>query len=218
MMEKILPQGWGFSMAIVRLPDGGLFVHSPIHDGDDTFTELEKLGAPSIFFAPNHFHHLSVPKFVARYPNALLVASEQAIARLKKKGHATVKPWKEALPKLPAGTRFLDAQGTKSGESWVVVPGDDGPTLIVCDTFFNWTRKVTGVMGVGLRALKVVPGLRVSKTFQWLQMKDLAVYRDWATKTVRALQPKRVIFSHGEPLQGPGVANQLEEAVRAALG
>ena len=72
---------------LVRLPSGGLFVYSPSWLGDDTFARIEKHGTPEVLFAPNAYHHVSLEKFRARWPQALAYASSPSLPRLLKKGH-----------------------------------------------------------------------------------------------------------------------------------
>ena len=45
---------------VVRLPDGRLFLHSPIAPSDDLAREVEALGPVAYLVAPNKFHHLFV--------------------------------------------------------------------------------------------------------------------------------------------------------------
>src|SRR5262245_59481003 len=59
----------GTRMTVIRLPDGGLFVHSPVSLGWQTRYELDGMGTVKAVVAPNRFHHLYVRDFVEQFPN-----------------------------------------------------------------------------------------------------------------------------------------------------
>lgn len=211
MIRKTLPNGWGFNTFVVRLPSGGLLIHTPIDGGEENFKAIEQLGEVRVLFAPNHYHRLSLPSFVARYPNAELLASGAACPRLREKGNPTVKPWTDSA--AVKGLQIFDVPGLKNGESWILADG----TLIVCDAFFNWLKSVRGVVGFALRRLHVIPGLRVSKTFKWVGIGDTEAYLAWSVPWLRKLSANKLLVSHGEPLELANLGEQLaalNEAVR----
>jgi hypothetical protein len=215
--ERALPNGWSLNMFAVRLPGGGTLVHSPTWMGEGTFDEVEKAGEPRVLFAPNHYHHLSLERYRKRYPRALAVANESAIPRLLKKGHVGVQDLVATRDLLPPGARWLRCGGAKNGEAWLSLPGDGGPTWIVCDAFFNPTRPVTGFMGFATRALKIGPGLSIGTTFKLVGIEKAADYREWALRAVDEEKPRRVLFSHGEAIEGEGVPARLSELIRARV-
>ncbi len=61
---------FGTRMTIVRLPDGGLVIHSPVRLTDALKAEIDALGPVRAVLAPNRLHHLFVGDFVAAYPDA----------------------------------------------------------------------------------------------------------------------------------------------------
>lgn len=213
-LEKVASSGWCWNMLVVKLPGGGLLVQSPTWLGDDTFEQLDALGEVKVLFAPNNYHHLSLPRFRARYPNALAVASEVALPRLRAKGHEGVVELSEAERLLPVGARWLRCEGTKSGEAWLSLPGS---VWLVCDAFFNVERPVTGLMGMTLRTLKIAPGLSIGKTYRWLALRDVALYRTWALEKIVSEAPRHLVPSHGEAVSSETLASRLEELVRDKL-
>ena len=62
-------------MTIVRLSDGGLFLHSPIRLDDGLREELDGLGEVRAVAAPNRAHHLFVGDCREAYPNAKIYAA-----------------------------------------------------------------------------------------------------------------------------------------------
>jgi hypothetical protein len=208
--------GWPVAMHVVTLGDGGVLVHSPTWVGDETFARVAALGTPRILFAPNHFHHLSMARFRARWPEAVATASARAIPRLRARGHDGLCPLEDAV--LPKGLRWIVPEGTKSGEAWVAVDDGAAPTWIVCDAFFHATGPLAGFEAWALRLLRSTPGLSIGSTFTRVCLSDRARYRDWVLQAIARERPRRVLFSHGEELRGEDVAARLEGITRARLG
>ena len=55
------PSGWTVDMLTVDLGDGAL-VYSPTSFGEETRALVERVGAPRVLVAPNHYHHLSLDR------------------------------------------------------------------------------------------------------------------------------------------------------------
>lgn len=64
----------GTRMTIVRLSDGGLFVHSPVALDEATRRAVDALGEVRAVVAPSRFHHLYVGEWMAAYPRAVFAA------------------------------------------------------------------------------------------------------------------------------------------------
>lgn len=64
----------GSRMTLVRLSDGGLFVHSPVALDSQTRREVDALGEVRAVVAPSIFHHLHVGEWMAAYPKAVFAA------------------------------------------------------------------------------------------------------------------------------------------------
>ena len=60
----------GTRMTIIRLADGGLFLHSPVRLDADTRQTLDQLGPVRAVVAPSKVHHFFVGDYVAAYPTA----------------------------------------------------------------------------------------------------------------------------------------------------
>ncbi len=58
-------------MTIVRLADGGLWVHSPVELGADLARAIDALGPVRHLVAPNRIHYWWLPAWQHRYPGAL---------------------------------------------------------------------------------------------------------------------------------------------------
>jgi hypothetical protein len=209
-IDKRLPTGWRITMTLFDVP-GGVLVHSPTVIDEGTFAAVETIGTPRVLLAPNHFHHLHLPAFRRRWPGAKVVASPKALPRLTSKGHADLKPLDEAGDL--GDVRLIACPFTRTGETWMV----KGDTLLVCDAFFNVPGPLTGGMGLFLRATRTGPGVKLGRTFRYLAIDDVKSYRAWCEETLESLRPRRVLFSHGDPLEGDDVLVRLHAAIKEAL-
>lgn len=64
----------GTRMTVVRLGDGGLFVHSPVALDARTRSDVDALGKVRAVVAPSLFHHLHVGGWMQAYPDAVFGA------------------------------------------------------------------------------------------------------------------------------------------------
>lgn len=60
----------GTRMTVVRLADGGLWLHSPVHPTPELRAAVDALGPVRWIVAPNRWHHLYVGDWQAAYPGA----------------------------------------------------------------------------------------------------------------------------------------------------
>lgn len=66
---------------IIRLPDGGLWVWSPIALTDDLRQEVDALGPVAHLISPNPIHHLYLGDWQTTYPKAALWAPPSTVAK-----------------------------------------------------------------------------------------------------------------------------------------
>ena len=65
----------GTRMTIIRLPDGGLFLHSPVQLDAETQQALDAIGPVRCVVAPSKVHYFFVAAYGSAYPNARLFAA-----------------------------------------------------------------------------------------------------------------------------------------------
>ena len=72
-----IPVKWPFPtrMTIIRLPDGGLWLHSPTHPDESLLAAVEALGPVRHLVSPNLIHHVSIGAWAERFPDAKVWAS-----------------------------------------------------------------------------------------------------------------------------------------------
>src|SRR3546814_21103813 len=64
-------------MTIIRLADGGLWIHSPTTDDERVFAAVAALGPVRHLIAPNTIHYWWVPDWYRRFPDATVHRSEE---------------------------------------------------------------------------------------------------------------------------------------------
>lgn len=64
----------GGRMTVIRLPDGGLWLHSPVRFEPALGAAVDALGPVRFLVAPNLMHHLHMKDWAAAYPEARVVA------------------------------------------------------------------------------------------------------------------------------------------------
>ena len=71
-------------MTLVRLNNGGLWVHSPIAPNPELIKEIDKIGTIEHLIAPNNIHYLAVGKWKEIYPEATVWAAPMVMERANK--------------------------------------------------------------------------------------------------------------------------------------
>lgn len=141
----------GARMTVVRLADGGLFVHSPVALDGATQAEVDALGEVRAVVAPSIFHHLHVGDWMAAYPNAVYAAcpglewKRTDLAFSAVMGDTPHPAWAKDLRQVYFSARR---------ENEVVFFHEASRTLLVCDSLLNLsthpapsTRLVARLMG-----------------------------------------------------------------------
>jgi len=122
-------------MTVIRLSDGGLWLHSPVPIDDRLADALAELGPVRHLVAPNCFHHVHLEGVRARYPEAKLWGApglddkRKDLAFDATLGDEAPEAWGNELSQITL--RFLP----KFNE--VVFFHERSATLIVTDLFMN---------------------------------------------------------------------------------
>ena len=80
-----VPVEWPFPtrMTIIRLPQGGLWLHSPVKPDDKLVAAVKALGPVEHIVSPNRIHHVSIGAWAELFPDARLWASPGVRGRSK---------------------------------------------------------------------------------------------------------------------------------------
>lgn len=73
--HKLLGIDVGGRMNVIRLPSGGLFLHSPVRLADELREWLRGLGGVKYVVTPNRFHHIHIGDYARAYPDAVFLAA-----------------------------------------------------------------------------------------------------------------------------------------------
>jgi hypothetical protein len=104
----------GTRMTVVRLPDGGLFVHSPVALTSTLAAEIDALGRVHHVVSPNELHHLWLGDAHAAWPDARLWAPPGLAQKRPELPFAA--PLGDAAPDAWAGAL---EQGLVRGSRWM---------------------------------------------------------------------------------------------------
>jgi Domain of unknown function (DUF4336) len=118
-------------MTIARLPDGGLFIHSPIELSAEVRKAVEALGRPRYLVSPNKLHHLFWAQWQEAYPDAQSFSPPQLAEKRPdlvfhgKLGDAPHPAWAPQIDQLVfKGSRFFEEVVFFHKESRTVIFGD----------------------------------------------------------------------------------------------
>jgi hypothetical protein len=209
-MPKFLKK-YDFStrMTVIKLTDGGLFLHSPIHIDSELRSELGGLGEVRAIVAPNKFHHLYAGDACAAYPSAKLYGA----------------------PGLPVKRKDLKFAGMLADEPRVEWRGDleqrtirgmpmlnevvffhpSSRTLIATDLVFNVRGDQPWGIPIVSRLLGVGGRFGPSRLGRWL-IRDKEAARASLGMIMR-WDFDRVILAHGDIIESGGY-----KKVRDAFG
>lgn len=205
---------------VVRFGDGELAIISPpCHVDEAGFTELDALGRVSALVAPNGFHHLGLPAFAARYPDAKLYANPSASKRIAKK-YPKMRAFEsmEALEaRLPAGLRIFDPPHMKTPDAmaWAETPSgviwysndvlgnlSELPSAWILRKLFEWTKSA--------------PGFKVNRLVLKF-FRPQAPFAEWFRSEIETRPPIIVVPGHGDIVAEGDVAAATREALSVGL-
>lgn len=217
-IERRTPEGWSLRSVAVGLGDGGVLVAGPLRNlPEAAHAELAGIGRPTLLLAPNHFHHLGLPEHVARYPDAVAVASAAARPRLRRQTGRALASLDVARARLPPGVELLEPPGLANGEVWLRVATSEGVVLCVTDAFFHVPEQPRGLVGALLRLTGTTPGLRLGATFRALAVADCRAYLEWLRVELGARRPTVLVPAHGAVLRDPNLGPRLAAIAAFAL-
>lgn len=197
-------------MTVVRLPGGGLWLHSPIALDDGLVAELTSLGPIAHLVAPNTLHYWWMADWQRRFPHAVVHAVPAAAARAQRKGRPFRIDRPLATPSAPGGPAEIDelvVAGSYLTEA--VFHHRPTRTLIVTDLVQNYEK--SRLHGLWLLLLLRIGGVSAPHgsmprdmrlTFLGRRRKALR----GAARQMIGWQPERVILAHGAWYASDGTA------------
>ncbi len=204
---------FGARMTVVRLPQGELWVHSPIALDPNLKTALAVLGPVRHIVAPGRFHYEHLAEFAQAYPEARLYCSPGLAGKLKVERPPKVltshpePDWQGVLDQSP----FRGSPLYEEVDFFHPATG----TLIVTDLLFNIpqekarpsTRFWSTVWGI-------TGGVSPSRSFRFFAWDRQAVRE--SIERIDTWEFDRIILSHGEIVERDA-KNAFEKAFAAFL-
>lgn len=189
----------GTRMTVVRLANGGLFVHSPVSLDARTADAVGALGPVRCVVAPSRFHHLWVGEWMAAWPEAVFCACP-GLARKRRDLQwtrtlcdAPEDEWRGEIDQVVFGARSL--------ENEVVFFHRRSRTLVCADAVFNLARHPSRLTRVVARAMgNREPG---ATRLERLLIRDRAAARDQVDRML-AWRPERIVLGHGAIVETGG--------------
>ena len=186
---------FGARMTVIRLPDAGLWIHSPIALTAEWKAELDAIGPVRAVLSPSKMHYEHVPELAAAYPEARVFAVPNSAAAVRKKcrvdGILTDTPdplWSAVMEQAQvAGSRLYDE---------VVFLHRPTRTLILTDLCFNIPESSSWSTRLWARALGVLGRLSVSRSLR-PTLRDRRQFLAFLDR-VLAWDFDRVLITHGD--------------------
>lgn len=196
----------GTRMTVVRLADGGLFVHSPVALDAETRVAVDALGPVKAVVAPSLFHHLYIGEWARAYPGASFSACPGLEAKRKDLkwsrvlGDEPEAEWRGELEQVFFGARTM--------ENEVVFFHRRSQTIVSCDFIFNLAShpsRLTRVVAtlIGQRE----PGATL---LEHIMIRDRVAAREQIGRMV-GWGAQRILLAHGDIIESNG-----SEVVRRA--
>lgn len=213
--EVRLPAGVRFPVRMtgVRLPDGAMWLHSPVSLDETDVRQLEALGPVRYIVAPSLIHTLFLAEAQRRWPEARLYGVPGLRSKLpelridEELGPQAPPEWQGALQPFPI------EGAPELGE--VVFLHGPSQTLLVTDLVFNVLEPANLQTELVMWITGSRRQLRASRMWGWRFAKDRAA----VARSVRRVLDQdfeRVVPCHGEIVARDGHA-ALEKAVTRLL-
>lgn len=206
-------------MTVIRLPDGRLWLHSPIAMTPSLCAEIEALGSVAFLIAPNNIHYLSVAAWKAHYPETTVWAAPKVADRARQYGYELTVD--QVLGDTPPDdwAAVLDQVYVRGNRMLHEVDFFHRPsrTLILTDLIENfepqkmpwYLRPLIWLAGNGEPDGKAPIDMRLAFRGGEGQART-------AVEKMLAWQPERIILAHGRCYERDGTA-ELKRAFRWLL-
>jgi hypothetical protein len=198
-------------MAVVRLADGGLLIHSAVALEGSAMAQLEALGTPAVLVVPNRFHRMDAAFYKQRYPQLRVLCPHAARTQVQRRvavdGDCT------SLSDPNVSLEYIE--GTNEAEAVMIVRSPGGVSLVFTDLIFNMPHQ-PGLQGwVVKHIFGSSGGPRVSRLGKLAIVKDAAAVRVHLERLAKIPGLRRVLVAHHETI-AEDAAGTLR-AVAAAL-
>ena len=204
-----------------RLPSGGVMIVSPpTKISGAQLDELGRVGRVEVIVANNGLHHLGLPTWRARFPNARCFAAPAAMKRINKKNKEAgdMLPLSMLQPELGEDVAVVEVPGSK-GETWAWAKIEGGYAWYASDLLANMPSLPKSFFPRMLfKMTKSAPGYRTFNLAISLMLKDKKRGLQAMLDDVEAHPPTVMVPAHGDILRGESLAADTKALLRAKLG
>ena len=209
-VEGDLPRfGMRRVMAVIRLSDGRLVIHSAIALEEPAMQQLESFGTPAFLLVPHKRHRMDAPRFKRRYPD-LKVLVPPAV-RKPASEVVRVDGTYADLPADPALSAEVLA-GCGEAECALTAHSADGASVILNEVVFDLPPPKNALGRAALNLVGFGPGARVTPVVKLEMVKDRPALKAHLTRLAETPNLVRLIVSHVRMSQGPAAAAALRSA------
>ena len=190
---KRFPTVFNIRMVIVKLPSGGLWLHSPIPIDESLQGELNKLGSIEHIVAPSCFHHMFAKDAKDLFPNTVLWASPGLPKKRKDVEFDAVLTEKEAQWDETIGSEYIQ------GMPWInetVFLHKPSKTLICSDFVFNINEEESLFMKLLWKFGGVYKKFGQSREWRWM-IRNVFDNVDSVNRILK-WEFERIVMAHGD--------------------
>ena len=193
--------GPGLANALAVGGQSGLVVVSPpCRVAAGVFDDLARWGAVRALVASNAFHHLGIPEWKARFPDAAVFAPAQSIARVARRTSLTgIRPISDASSITGPAVELIDMPHYKTGEVLVRITTDRGSVWYVTDVILNMSELPRNpIASLVFRLSGGAPGPKFNNVAPLFMVRDKTALRRWLGEEFRKAPPAWMIAAHGD--------------------
>ena len=185
----------GTRMSVVRLDDGGLWIHSPIRLTAALRQAVDALGEVRHIVCPNIYHHLYAGDWVTAFPRALVYAPERL--RRKRRDLRIDTVLDGAAPLWGDQLRPVHIDGSTLDET--VFVHRRARAIISSDLVENFSACEHGPTRLYLRASGVYGRVGWSRLLRWVYRDHTAARR--SIDRLLACDVDRIVLAHGDVIE-----------------
>ena len=197
--------------------EGGLVVVSPpCRARSGIFEDLSAYGTVRALVASNAFHHLGLAEWKAQYPDALIFAPAQSIARVERQTKLRgIRPLAEAASIMGSRLELTDMPHYRTGEVLVRMATERGLAWYVTDIIMNLRALPRNpVVSLMFWLSGSGPGLRINNIAPLFMVRDKAALKRWLAAEFERTPPDWLIPTHGATVDGGANREQLRALFR----
>jgi hypothetical protein len=196
--------GPGTANALAVGGRGGLLVVSPpcrVQPG--VFDDLAPFGKVAALVASNAFHHMGLPEWKARFPDAEVFDPAQSVARVMKQSKLPgIRPLAAARELCGERVDLVDMPHYKTGEVLVRIASARGAVWYVTDIVMNLRELPSHpVPRLMFKVSRSAPGLKFNNIAPLFMVADKRALRRWFTEEFNKTPPAWLIATHGETVE-----------------